>query len=577
MGQSVPPLIFAPAGVFIALACGTGEGGKPRCTPSRGSEHALVAPTPNLAPNGSLETPGDDADSPEGWTRLQWGTHDARFSYAEQGRTGSRSVAVQIGSYTSGDARWSFAPVPVEGGEPYVYLDYYRSDVSTKLVALYTAEDGTSRYETLRMVPPSETWAAAGVALTPPPDATSVAIEHVLAGVGKLEIDDVRFALPQPSDLETGVPNGALEQRDDIDPTQPLAWSSSSWGTHDTRLQYDDTGRSGRGISVRMSSHTDGNAAWYFAPRAVTSGAQHMYGDWYKADVESFLTARWTLPDGSYRYERLGRAPAAAEYTELRQELTTPEDARELTVLHGLEQVGTLQIDDVSLRAHGSESFERALVSITFDDGWRSDYAVALPLLKRHRLVATHYVITGLLGRSNRLSWKMLQELFERGDEIAAHTRRHPDLVQVADDMLDDELGTAPAALQEHCLGDADNFSSPFGSYDDRTLAAIRARYRSHRTTDIGFNTKIGFDRYRLKVQSMRATTTVADIDAWADEAAASKSWLILVYHDVVSPEASSFSVSPAALERQLEALAKHDLPVVTVQQALDELLPQLE
>ncbi len=577
MAQGLFPLTFVPIGVFIALACGTGDGARVLCPQTGVKRQALIQPVPNLAPNGSHEVKGETGDSPQSWTRLQWGVHDARFSYdLGGGRTGS-AVSVEIGSYTNGDARWAFEPVLVASGERYVYLDYYRSSVSTKLVAMYAASDGTVHYETLRTVPASTSWAAAGVMLTPPAGTYKASVEHVLAAAGRLQLDDVRFALPQPPDLESGAPNGALEQPDDIDPTQPLAWQSAAWGENQTSFVYEDAGKTGRSIGVRTASYTDGNAAWYFAPQRVKPNTHYAYSDTYKSDVESFLSARWTLPDGSYRYEKLASAPAASEYTELRRDLFSSADAVELTVLHGLERVGALQLDDVGLRARGTRDFQRALVSITFDDSWRSDYTAALSSLDRHDLVATHYVVTGLIDQPKRLSWAMVEALFRRGHEIGAHTESHPDLVKVDEDALANELDAPPRALQQRCLGAAEDFSSPFGSYDDRTLTAIRARYRSHRSTELGFNTKVGFDRYRLKVQSLRASTPLDQIHAWADEAEATKSWLILVYHDVTSPAASSYSVTPAALESQLGALADHGLKVVTVRQALDELLPQLE
>lgn len=577
MAQGLFPLTFVPVGVVIALACGTGDGARGVCPQTGAKRQSLIQPTPNLAVNGGYETRGAAGDLPQGWTRLQWGTHDARFAYdLAGGRTGS-AVSVEISSYTNGDARWAFEPVPVVGGEKYVYLDYYRSNVSTKLVAMYVASDGTAQYETLRTVPASASWAAAGVVLTPPPGTRKAAVEHVLAVAGRLQIDDVRFALPQSPDLDSGAPNGALEQLDDIDPMRPLAWQSAVWGENQSSFAYEDAGKTGRNVAVRTASYTDGNAAWFFAPQRVTPDTHYAYTDTYRADVESFLSARWTLADGSFRYEKLAGAPAASEYTQLRRDLFSPADAVELTVLHGLERVGALQLDDVGLRVRGSKDFKRALVSITFDDSWRSDHSAALASLKRFRLVATHYVITGMLDQPKRLSWAMVEDLFRRGHEIGAHTESHPDLVKVDDDTLANELDAPARVLQQRCLGAAEDFSSPFGSYDERTLAAIRARYRSHRGTELGFNSKVGFDRYQLKVQSLRASTTPEQIDAWADEAEASKSWLILVYHDVVSPVASSYSVTPTALDGQLGALAKHDLEVVTVRQALDELLPQLE
>ena len=55
----------------------------------------------------------------------------------------------------------------------------------------------------------------------------------------------------------------------------------------------------------------------------------------------------------------------------------------------------------VDALASGPPVPERAVV-ITFDDGWRSQYAYAFPVLQRHRFTATFFVFTNPIGRSPR-------------------------------------------------------------------------------------------------------------------------------------------------------------------------------
>jgi peptidoglycan/xylan/chitin deacetylase (PgdA/CDA1 family) len=44
-------------------------------------------------------------------------------------------------------------------------------------------------------------------------------------------------------------------------------------------------------------------------------------------------------------------------------------------------------------------------VLITFDDGYRDNYELAFPLLKKHGLTATFFICTGLVDRSKRAWW----------------------------------------------------------------------------------------------------------------------------------------------------------------------------
>ncbi|MCW3040331.1 MAG: polysaccharide deacetylase, partial [Solirubrobacterales bacterium] len=59
-------------------------------------------------------------------------------------------------------------------------------------------------------------------------------------------------------------------------------------------------------------------------------------------------------------------------------------------------------------------------VAVTFDDGYRDNYDLALPVLREHRIPATFFVATGFVDRP-RVSW---------WDELAWIVRRtnHPQL-----------------------------------------------------------------------------------------------------------------------------------------------------
>ncbi len=65
-----------------------------------------------------------------------------------------------------------------------------------------------------------------------------------------------------------------------------------------------------------------------------------------------------------------------------------------------------------------------AAVSLTFDDGMRTQLDAAGPLLRRHRLKATFFVTTGFAPwRERPDDWRRLAA---EGHEIANHTVRHP-------------------------------------------------------------------------------------------------------------------------------------------------------
>jgi peptidoglycan/xylan/chitin deacetylase (PgdA/CDA1 family) len=54
-------------------------------------------------------------------------------------------------------------------------------------------------------------------------------------------------------------------------------------------------------------------------------------------------------------------------------------------------------------------------VVITMDDGYKDNYIYAFPVLKKYNLPATIFVIINEIGRSDRLSWKEIEEMQASG------------------------------------------------------------------------------------------------------------------------------------------------------------------
>ena len=62
-------------------------------------------------------------------------------------------------------------------------------------------------------------------------------------------------------------------------------------------------------------------------------------------------------------------------------------------------------------------------VAITFDDGYKSDYEYALPILKKYSAKATFFVFGGAIGRADYMTEKQLYELAQSPNaEIGNHS-----------------------------------------------------------------------------------------------------------------------------------------------------------
>ncbi|MDB5165066.1 MAG: hypothetical protein JWL89_692 [Candidatus Saccharibacteria bacterium] len=161
-------------------------------------------PANNLISNPSLEA-ADAANpaAPSAWLKGGWGSNTSSLSYASTGNTGSRSVRVDVTSYTDGDAKWYFAPVAVTGGNQYSFSDYYQSNVATNLVAQFDDGAGKMTYQSLATLPASSTWSPANLVFKAPATAHNVTVFHLISSVGWLQTDDFSLSAYAPAPAPT--------------------------------------------------------------------------------------------------------------------------------------------------------------------------------------------------------------------------------------------------------------------------------------------------------------------------------------------------------------------------------------
>ena len=248
-----------------------------------------------------------------------------------------------------------------------------------------------------------------------------------------------------------------------------------------------------------------------------------------------------------------------------------------------------------------------AKVSFTFDDGINNDVTEAAPELAQYGYTGTAFIITGCVGMTTTpnncaadgsagyMSWSQIQTLSSTyGWEIGSHTVDHP-LTAAADNplltgaQLDAEMADSQAALATQGYN-ATDFASPYGDYDNRSLAVIAKYYNSHRAfqdysqpaaselsnTFPYYSPRDSFpyNPLLLTVEDVQGNVPVATVESYINAAKANNQWLILVFHDIVASGASTaesdYQYNAADLGTIAAYVKSQGLPVTDMAHGLD-------
>ncbi len=137
-------------------------------------------------------------------------------------------------------------------------------------------------------------------------------------------------------------------------------------------------------------------------------------------------------------------------------------------------------------------------VALTFDDALASFGDVAWPILRHHALPVTVFVPTDHVGASNSwnparlgipaqplMDWPALRRALGEGVCLAAHTRTHPSLPALPPAVMEDEIVRGAERLRQETGRRLGGFAYPFGHWNARVLAVVRAHFDWACTTEL--------------------------------------------------------------------------------------------
>ncbi len=162
------------------------------------------------------------------------------------------------------------------------------------------------------------------------------------------------------------------------------------------------------------------------------------------------------------------------------------------------KKVPVISMQDFLAWKRGEKNIPPRAAIITFDDGWKSQYEVGWPIMKKYGYPFTLFIYTegvkGMkFGGGAAMSWEMLAEMRDAGVDIQAHSATHQDLRKAYDKVQKKKLNPeeyeqwltgeviGSKQLLEQKLGIRVNcFAVPFGYINDPVRDFIkRAGYEA--------------------------------------------------------------------------------------------------
>lgn len=142
-------------------------------------------------------------------------------------------------------------------------------------------------------------------------------------------------------------------------------------------------------------------------------------------------------------------------------------------------------------------SLSDKVFAITFDDGYRSVYEIAYPLLMELGYTATLFIITGgrstsrnarlpKFGDNNMLLWSQVEEMQRAGFSIGSHSVSHPDMCGLQTQQLVAEMTVSKLVLQDRLGVNVESLAYPFGRHNTSVRLTAKEHYRYAYTDQLG-------------------------------------------------------------------------------------------
>ena len=221
------------------------------------------------------------------------------------------------------------------------------------------------------------------------------------------------------------------------------------------------------------------------------------------------------------------------------------------------------------------------LVSITFDDGFRGAAETAMPILDRHGLAATFYVVTGWVepmrapvsdpfnAHRSHGDWAFWQEVVTHGHEVGSHGFSHVNATgrkaRLLPWMVPQEIARSAADLRRHLPASGFTMSMPWNMTTRASETHVRRLFSACRLGGSQVEYNLIDDLHPFALRSWAPGPQHGwDAYARAIDDLPDGGWLIFQFHSF--DDEGWEPISPRLFDQLCRLLADCSVKVATVQ-----------
>ena len=162
---------------------------------------------------------------------------------------------------------------------------------------------------------------------------------------------------------------------------------------------------------------------------------------------------------------------------------------------------------------------------LTFDDGYRDNFYIAWPILKKYDFTATVFLAVKYVDTDGFLSWDDINAVKAKGLDFQSHTYSHVALGSLGKEEVLKELTLSKKVAKEKADINMTVLAYPFGSYNSEVFNALKtADYEGACIGKLGTNDKktqlyelkrVNVSQSEYGMLKFRARLYVAKIFGW--------------------------------------------------------------